>query len=286
MQFNKSKFNKGRFNTSESRILFVSVELKGSEKTLSGVVRTAFLQSNIVNQSNVNAKSLRITFGDTGVNSYGDIAAIPTKVMLTGGFIDGISKLESNLIKELLIGGAFSGSSEILATLEVKGIITIKTDITGEGKLAAIPVTVSNIKPEFSGLGSITPLLKRETYFGVDIGGKGNLDIEPIAIKFARPTIDGEGRINIKITKVIFMTANTYGYGDINATLSKMFYISTLLVGYGGMNATVQANAMLKARLMGTGEILVTPYAVYSPPFIILPTKLLIEDITTKAVIL
>lgn len=285
MQFNKSKFNKGRFNTSESRILVASVGLEGSGKIVSGLVRITFLQSNIVNGSIVKANSLRATFGATRISSYGRIAAIPTRVMLTGGSLDGSSELNANLINELFGSGVFSGSSEILATLEIQGIITIKTRVVGEGSLTAIPVTVLNVKSGLNGRGNLIPLPKRETHLSVGVVGKANLDPRPIAIRFGKPTIDGEGRININITKVILMAANAYGYGDVSAAVSKLFYGGTSIVNYGNINATVQIDVILKVRLGGEGEILVTPYAIYSPPFIILPTKLLIEDITTKAVI-
>lgn len=286
MQFNKSKFNSGRFNTSESKTVVAITDFTGSSELFTIPARITFSKSILTGSSNVASEGYRTTQINLNISSYGDITSNSVKVVITDGYFHGEGELISNIIKELFASGAFDGTSNIIAILEVKGIITVRVKIDGIGSLISQSFVILNAKPSFSGRGDVFPLIKRETPLSVGILANGDLTSESIVIKFSKLFLDGEGRIQTKATKVIVSSADFYGYGDIEALLAKVFYAKPFFYGYGNIEATAQTEAILYAILNGSSEVTTTPYFIYKPPYIILPTKVLIEDTTTKVVII
>lgn len=286
MQFNKSKFNSGRFNTSESKTVIAEMDLTGFSELLAIPVRITFSKSSLTGSSNVASKGHRTTQINLSISSYGNITSNSVKVIIVDGYLHGEGELMSNIIRELFASGIFNGTSNIMVILEIKGIVTARARIYGTSSLIGQSFATFNAKSFFSGRGDVSPIIKREASLTIEISSKGDLISNTIAIKFSKLVLDGEGLIKTKTTKIIISSAYIYGYGNIGALLAKVFYAESSICGYGNIITAAQMEAILKAILNGSGEITATPYFIYKPPYIILPTRVLIEDTGTKVVII
>ena len=75
------------------------------------------------------------------------------------------------------------------------------------------------------------------------------------------------------------------GKGDIVAVPIKVRYLSSSLDGGGTISGSVVRTTDTDVFLDGEGNIVAIPYAIYMPPFMTTPTRFLIIDTVTLAVI-
>ena len=79
--------------------------------------------------------------------------------------------------------------------------------------------------------------------------------------------------------------AQLNGSSYITTTSIRTQHTLSLLTGMGLVEASGFIIISIKSQLDGEGNIVAIPYAIYMPPFITIPTRFLIIDTVTLAVI-
>lgn len=288
MQFNKCRFNKGRFNTLDNLTVIIDANLLAKGDVASNSVRIAIIDETFLyGQADIDSNIHRTTYTKTTLNGAAEIIIDKAiKIRFINGEFDGESIIYSKGIREIPVCTNFDGTVTIIAIAEIDGIITIEVNITNKGNIKAIPTAIYSTSTMLSGYTDISTNVKRYTSIIAEFVSKGNIIPNAIAIKRAKGIYTGESDINIDAIKILLSLAEIKGYSDISVSLSKMFYGEILIKNKGDLSAIGKNIAMPFIIITGESNISVTPYFIYKPPYIILPTKALIEDTGTKVVII
>lgn len=305
MQFNRGKFNIGKFNRTDFVTYLAMAGLTGSDGLSSSSVRVQHITINVNGEGGIVAVPVQVRYG-VAVSSgsgliegavvrttktsvafigQGELHSGSIKVLQGQATVGGEGALDADLAIYVVVSAELTGAFDVWSRAEGVGIANVRSKLTGEGDLSPWAVAIIRAIAEYKGASSFFVLSDRTTFPTVDVKGYADLSATPIMKTKVSTIVNGRSHISVDAVKLLLVKGLLDGTSNVEALGGIVIDIASNLTGMGLVEASGSVIILIKSQLDGEGNIVTIPYAIYMPPFITIPTRFLIIDTITLAVI-
>lgn len=305
MQFNKGQFNKGKFNLLDGKTYLATSSLTGEfdvaidcivewyiQLGLSGLgdintttVKVRIGGTNLVGSSNIESMVLRKTTTSIELIGESEVSINTTKVINTGSLLTGESIIYAKPNNYFKASALLTGGFDVYSRASGVGIAFVKVIIDGVGNFNPNPYALRFTDFALNGYGKLISSPTRYVFPHAVLEGIG--DIKPNAIMYAKiyGNFTGGTELITDITLVSLFKAYMGGVGDLTSDGGILWLGSGYFDGRAVMYGIGGRLLNSKAELFGKAEMAIIPFAIFMPPFMTLPTRILIEDTVTHPLI-
>lgn len=171
----------------------------------------------------------------------------------------------------------FNRSSDI--TVYIQGFID------GYGKISTKGIRVTDGQTNIEASSIIIAKVIKDIPIKALLQAKGDITPESLKIINLDTLIDSQGDVNSKATVIINISGEFVGEGNIDSYLRKIAFILAELTGEVNLEGSGEIIIEVDGLFDGASDIKADTYIIYKLSYIILPTRALIRDTKTKAIL-
>lgn len=285
MQFNIGKFNIGKFNRIDLVTYLAMAGLTGSDGLSSSSVRVQHITINVSGSGLIEGAVVRTIKTSVAFIGQGELHSGSIKVLQGQATVGGEGALDADLAIYVLVSAELTGAFDVDCRAEGVGIAIAEAILEGIGDIRPTTIAVRNAMATYLGMGRYFALPKRTTFPTVEVIGEANIFTYPYIETTTYVDFTGKGGLQGRAVKVLFGEGKLLGTSEINAFGGILWEAVSELTGTSVLEASASVIILGVSHLNGKGEIVVIPFAIYMPPFVTIPTKMIIIDVTTVAMI-
>ena len=279
------QFNKGKFNRIDGKTYLATATLLGSGKIVTTAIRVRISGGNFVGKVDYEGLAHIVISVDIQINGLGVYNVKSIRVQLNTANIIGEGNITGIPAIWLYASSELTGAFDVMCRAEGQGIAIVKAEILGSGDILPLPFAIRYSQSTYKGLGMLYGYPHRTTFPTVEVSGEGNIISNINMTTFTYVDLIGKGDIHATTISIILTNGELTGLSNVEAFGGILWEALTNLSGSGIIQASGVRGIIANPFINGKGEIIAIPYAVYMPPFMTIPTRFLIIDTVTLAVI-
>jgi len=184
------------------------------------------------------------------------------------------------------IQGFIAGTGHIIADVVVNDVIIIQVALVGSGDIRSDLKADRRVATSFTGYANLLAGAIRIADFTASLKGSGNIVSDIQLLKNIRTLLETKGGITSKLTAVLNVDGQFQADNDIYSYLTKVSQVLAELTASGLIESDTVIIINLSDQFGGGADLIIAdPYIQYKLSYITLPTRALIRDTKTKAIL-